>query len=160
MIRFIRLVKTITNIFLGVSAFATFMMVILTCIDVFGRYFFNKPLEGSYELISFFSAIAISSALAYTTLNKGHISVSFIIQKFPDLPRKIFVFLTNFLVTIFLVLLAWKTFEYANDIKKQGELSMTLKLPFYYFLYFNTLAFIAGALASLKNSIHSFFKVF
>ncbi len=49
--------------FHSISAITLFALMLITCIDVVGRYVFNSPFTGSTELIKMAVGIAIFSIL-------------------------------------------------------------------------------------------------
>ena len=57
--------------------------------------------------------------------------------------QAIFQVVTSSVAFIFFGLLAWQSLVYAQKLKKWGEVSMTLELPYYPFVY--GLAFSAAA---------------
>ena len=59
-----------------VVALVIFSMMGLTFVDVIGRYVFNAPISGTYELITFLMALAVFSGLPLVTASKSHITVS------------------------------------------------------------------------------------
>ena len=58
-----------------VAAALAFMMV-LTVVDVTGRFVFNRPIPGSFEVMEFCLAIVVFSALPLVTWDRRHITVS------------------------------------------------------------------------------------
>ncbi|MBW2449419.1 MAG: TRAP transporter small permease subunit [Deltaproteobacteria bacterium] len=66
-----------------IAGAAIVAMMLLTCADVVLRYF-RRPIPGTYELVCFLGAVAVSFAMAHTSIEKGHVSVSFIVALFPS----------------------------------------------------------------------------
>ena len=138
-----------------IAAIAVFGMMCLTCSDVILRLF-RKPIPGTYEIVSFLGAIAVSFAMGHTTAEKGHVAVSLIVQLFPRrVQRVIESFISLFGIVLFGVI-AWQCVLYGMDCQRAGEVSMTLQLPFYPVIY--GVAMGAGAvclvlLADLVNAI-------
>ncbi|OQY15774.1 MAG: hypothetical protein B6I32_05735 [Desulfobacterium sp. 4572_20] len=66
-----------------IAALAIFAMMALTSVDIFLRYFFRKPIPGTYEIVALLGAVAVSFAMAHTLAVKGHVAVSLIVQMFP-----------------------------------------------------------------------------
>jgi TRAP-type C4-dicarboxylate transport system permease small subunit len=117
-----------------VSAVAIVAMILLTCADVVLRYF-RRPVPGTYELVCFLGAVAVAFALAHTSVEKGHVSVSFVVQLFPQRIRNLIACITTGLGLILFSLIAWRSMIYANNLRLSGEVSLTLGLPFYPFVY-------------------------
>ena len=59
----------------GFVALNMFAMMALTFVDVVGRYFFNSPVPGGFEIVSFLLALLTFSGLALVTRDQEHISV-------------------------------------------------------------------------------------
>ena len=51
-------------------------MMALTVVDVTGRFVFNRPIPGSFEVMEFCLAIVVFSALPLVTWDRRHITVS------------------------------------------------------------------------------------
>ena len=57
-------------------AVALGFMMVLTVVDVTGRFVFNRPIPGSFEVMEFCLAIVVFSALPLVTWDRRHITVS------------------------------------------------------------------------------------
>jgi TRAP-type C4-dicarboxylate transport system permease small subunit len=117
-----------------VSAVAIVAMMLLTCADVVLRYF-RRPVPGTYELVCFLGAVAVAFALAQTSVEKGHVSVTFVVQLFPKRIRGLIACITTGFGLILFSLIAWQSIIYANNLRLSGEVSLTLELPFYPFVF-------------------------
>ncbi len=116
------------------------------------------PINGSYELIGFFGAVATGLALGYTQIRKDHIIVTIFSDRYP---KKVTPFLDglNYVVnTFFFTLVAWQTFKWGLKIEKTGELSETLKIIFHPFVYCLALGFAALALTLFIDLLRLFYK--
>ncbi|MBW1607166.1 MAG: TRAP transporter small permease, partial [Deltaproteobacteria bacterium] len=83
----------------------------------------------------FLGAVAVAFAMAYTSLEKGHISVSFVVALFPQRIQGLIESITHLFGVFLFGLIAWQSAIYANDLRLSGEVSLTLELPFYPFVY-------------------------
>ncbi len=117
-----------------IAGAAIVAMMLITCADVVLRYF-RMPIPGTYELVCFLGAVAVAFAMAYTSLEKGHVSVSFVVALFPQRIQGLIESITHLFGLFFFVLIAWQSAIYANDLRLSGEVSLTLELPFYPFVY-------------------------
>ena len=109
-------------------------MMLLTCTDVILRYF-RRPVPGTYELVCFLGAVAVAFSLAHTSVERGHVSVSFVVQLFPKRIQDLIACVTTGFGLLLFALIAWQSVIYANDLRMSGEVSLTLELPFYPFVY-------------------------
>jgi TRAP-type C4-dicarboxylate transport system permease small subunit len=117
-----------------IAAMAIFAMMALTCADVFMRIF-RKPITGTYEIVSFLGAIAVSFAIAHTSAENGHVSVSLIVQHFPKKAQRIVEAVISMLGILLFIFIAWQSLVYGMDCRRTGEVSLTLELPFYPVMY-------------------------
>jgi TRAP-type C4-dicarboxylate transport system permease small subunit len=142
-----------------IAAIAIFVMMGLTCVDVFLRYFFRKPIPGTYEMVSFLGAVAVSFAMAYTLAERGHVAVSLVVQLFSKRLQGIIESIISVFGIILFALIAWQSILYGIDCQRAGEVSLTLQLPFYPFIY--GVAFGAGVvcLILLVDLINAFGKM-
>jgi len=117
-----------------IAGAAIIAMMLLTCADVVLRYF-RKPIPGTYELVCFLGAVAVSFAMAHTSIEKGHVSVSFVVSLFPSRVQGLIECITGCFGCCLFALIAWQSVTYANDLFASKEVSLTLELPFYPFVY-------------------------
>ena len=117
-----------------VAAVAIFSMMALTCADVILRLF-RMPIPGTYEIVSFMGAVAVSFAIAHTSVEKGHVAVSLVVQLLPKRAQAVIESILAALGIILFALIAWQSVLYGLDCQSSGEVSLTLQLPFYPIIY-------------------------
>ena len=78
----LRGLNSATKILNWVGYISLIGIVLITCVDVFGRYCLNKPLLGGFELLELSMAVLGGFAMLYTTIQRGHISVDLFLVKF------------------------------------------------------------------------------
>ena len=142
----------LTTIMYWIAGAAIILMMLITCADVLLRYF-RRPIPGTYELVCFLGATAASFAIAHTSVKKGHVSVSLAVRLLPPrLQALIGVITTSFGLLLF-SMLSWQSVLFANDLKAAKEVSMTIELPFYPFVYGMSFAAAAVCLVLLVNLV-------
>ncbi len=117
-----------------IAAVAIFSMMALTCADVILRLF-RMPIPGAYEIVSFMGAVAVSFAIAHTSVEKGHVAVSLVVQLLPKRAQDVIESILAALGIILFALIAWQSVLYGLDCQSSGEVSLTLQLPFYPIIY-------------------------
>jgi len=154
--------KDLAKILYWIAGSAIVIMMLLTCTDIILRlgvtlyhrydlWFLSpfKPIPGTYELVCFLGAVAVSFAMAHTSVEKGHVAVSLIVQLLPERVQAIIGSITTSFGFILFALLSWQSVLYANDLRSSGEVSLTLELPFYPFVYGISFAAVAVCLVLL-----------
>ena len=125
------------------GSIALFAMMMLTTVDVVGRYFFNKPILGAFELTEFLVLILIFSFLSPSQAKKSHVAVDLIFQHFPRKLREIIDIVNHLLCMLFMALISYRCFVRALEIKGFGEATSNLgiiKYPFAFFVVFGCMA--------------------
>lgn len=134
-----RLLKTLDSLsswLAYVGAAALFFMMILTTLDVAGRYLFNSPILGVFEMTEFLVLILIFSFLAYAQSNKAHVAVELLVAQFSD-KLQVWIDLFNHTVCLLLmVLITWMGVRRALELMAVGGASPNLKVPAYPFVFF------------------------
>jgi TRAP-type C4-dicarboxylate transport system permease small subunit len=137
MVSFLRIERFVANLADKVNwvaaAAVAFIMFLITA-DVILR-FFGSPIPGTYEIVSFTGSIIISFALPYTTVQKGHIAVDFLMMRFPWIVRVVVNAINAFISMILFAVVSWQSVEYARSLQRSGEVSATLQMPTYPFVY-------------------------
>ena len=122
------------DLFNWVAAAAVAGMMVLTCLDIVLRLF-RHPIPGTYEMVGFLGAVFAAFSLGYTSVNRGHIAVDFLVQKLSPRPQNWVDGVNALICSIFFGFLARQCLVYAADLKSFGEVSMTLQMPIYPFVY-------------------------
>jgi TRAP-type C4-dicarboxylate transport system permease small subunit len=117
-----------------IAAASLAFIMLLTVADVFLR-FFARPIPGTYELVGFVGSMIISFSLPYTSVQKGHISVEFLVQKLPRKARVIVNIINALIAMVLFGVIAWQSILYGLNLKAAGEVSLTLQINTYPFVY-------------------------
>lgn len=129
-----KIIQALADKFNWVAAGAVVAMMVLTSADVVLRLF-RHPIPGTYEMVGLLGAVVVSFSLAYTSIQKGHIAVEFIVQKLPAKGQALITVVNDFLGFALFALIAWQSVLYALDLTANGEVSLTLQMPIYPFVY-------------------------
>ena len=165
-------VKNLARYLYYVAGGAIVIMVVLTCVDITLRLAVTiyaeqgwkvlapfQPIPGTYELVCFFGSTAAAFAMAHTSVESGHVAVSILVRLFSEKVQAVFQVITNSLGFIFFALLSWQSVLYAQKLKMSGEVSMTLELPYYPFVYGVAFASFAVCLVLVVTVIKEWTKV-
>ncbi len=71
-------------VMLYVSTMSTFVLMLLTTADAGGRYLFNRPITGAYEITTNYLEIAaVFLAVCYGYREGAYIRVTFLVDRLP-----------------------------------------------------------------------------
>ncbi len=114
--------------FIGGSSLAFIMF--LTVADIILRSF-RRPILGTYEIVAFSGAVVIGFSLPYTSWMRGHVYTDFLILRFSKKMKNIFNIVTRCLGIWLFFMIGWNLIMHGMDLRKAGEVSPTLTIPFY-----------------------------
>jgi TRAP-type C4-dicarboxylate transport system permease small subunit len=133
-------------------------IIITTLIDVIGAKLFQKPLSAGTEAVYFLQIIAIASALAFAQVDNRHVRLEFV-DSFPKTVRGAFNFLSAFLGLALFIVLTWKSFEYAGNLRNANEVTSASRIPLFPFAVWIGLSCIPMCLVLLKGMVNSIVEV-
>ena len=119
-------------------------MMLLIVVDVFLRRVFSRPIMGSFEIVQFTLCMVVYLGLAYTTIQKAHITVDLVVTKFSEGARALIESITLLLSLGFFILITWRNIPRARELWLGKATSALLSIPTFPFYY--VLAFGCGLL--------------
>jgi TRAP-type C4-dicarboxylate transport system permease small subunit len=137
------------------GAFSLFVMMCLTAADVLGRYIFNAPITGAFELTEFLVLILIFSFLANAQARKAHVTVDMILSRFPKTIRVYVEFFNHAISLVLMILIAWIGAQRALELKEVAEASPNLGIPVYPFAFFLVLGCIVMCIEYIRDLIRA-----
>jgi TRAP-type C4-dicarboxylate transport system permease small subunit len=150
------------SMWLGVlSAAALCLMMIVTVVDVGGRYLFNKPIYGSYELIGMLLVAAGPLGMALCQKDRNHIVVSLIVDKLSPRIQIIINSIALFLSLGTYTIITWQMFKLTVQywMRGRGGVSPDLGISLSYVSFVfavGALLFTLVLLLHLVQSIREF----
>jgi len=112
-----------------ISAVPLALIVALTFIDVFARYFFAHPVPGAAEIIQFAMAMAIFTALPVVTRAGGHITVDLFSHALSPRIRAYLQLPCELLSAVALALITWRLWTQATEYGQNDTMTLVLRLP-------------------------------
>ncbi len=128
---FLRACKVVLNVI--ASAALTFMMF-LTVADIIMRAF-GRPLVGTYEVVSLALALVIGFGIPRVSMDRGHVYMEILVEKLSIRNKAIMNTCTRIVCIMLFALIAYNLFSIGNEFHASGEVSPTIKLPFFPIAY-------------------------
>ncbi len=154
----INILEWIVDKMTGLGAVCLVGMVVITCVDVVGR-FFGHPILGSVEIVGFLSTLAVALSLPYTHQVKGHIGVEILVRLFSERVQTIIELCTNIVAMILFGIVTWRMAVYGKTMQSSGEVSMNLELPEYIIIYMVAFCFLFFGLVILRDILQDIKKL-
>jgi len=118
-----------------VAAAVMFCLMLLTCVDVIGRYFLNKPLWGGFELTEMLLAALIFAGLPLVTLRNEHVVVDLFDPVTPDWLFRIQHVAACAIGCVCTGYLAWRLWLRAEALDRAGETTSQLQFKLAWLTY-------------------------
>jgi TRAP-type C4-dicarboxylate transport system permease small subunit len=125
--KMLHFVSKLLNIIAGVSVT---VMMLLTVADVLLRAG-GHPIIGTYEIVALLLAVVIGFGIPQVSLDKGHVSVEFLLEKLSKRGKKVMLTVTRVLCLVLFGFIGVNLFSVAAKYRASGEVSPTIQLPFY-----------------------------
>jgi len=123
----LRFISKLLNTIAGIAL--TFMMF-LTVADVLLRAG-GHPIIGTYEIVALSLALVIGFAIPQISLDRGHVYMEFLLEKFSKRGKNLMNTFTRVLCLILFAFIGYNLFIVGAGFHASGEVSATIKLPFY-----------------------------
>jgi TRAP-type C4-dicarboxylate transport system permease small subunit len=115
---------------LGVTAgVVLFIMMMITAVDVGGRYLLNKPLPGGFELTEIMLATLIYCALPLVSKQREHIVIDTFDSLMSPSVKRGFDILADVICSLVLSGIGYLIFRRAVRVAEYGDTTNVLKLP-------------------------------
>ncbi len=120
--KFIRYLKIASGTFMA-------LLLLVTVVDVVGRYAFNKPVPGGFEIIEFILGLLIFTAFPVISFERSHITVSL----FDSFMSKTIMRLRDGAVLLgsigVVLMISWLMFLSGVDMYQSGYVSRYMDFP-------------------------------
>jgi TRAP-type C4-dicarboxylate transport system permease small subunit len=126
-------------------------MMVLTICDVIGRYFFNSPITGAYEITEVMMVTVVFLFVGYTQAQKGHISIDFVIRVLPQKMRMAIDIVTHLVSLFILILIGWMNILRCLELMRINEVTAILHIPISPFLLILAIGCFVYSIEFMKN---------
>jgi len=139
---------------LGVtSAVVLFLMMMLTAVDVTGRYLFNRPINGGFELTEMMLAALIYCGLPLVSKRREHILVDTFDPFMSARVRRVLDVLADLLCAMTLAGLGYLIFRRAARVAEYGDTTSVLTLPLAPVAYLMGVMIVVAAFIHLWHAV-------
>ena len=122
----LRFAETLLGVLVAILLFA---MMLVTVVDVIGRYFFSQPLAGAYELTEIMLALSVFIGLPLICLREEHVALTLLIDRLPGRARAVHAGVVAVIGAGTLGVVAWQLVEHAARLASYGDVTTFLRWP-------------------------------
>lgn len=132
--------ESVLDQFLGfLAATVLMMLMIVTFIDVAGRYLFLAPLPGAFEMTEIMMAMLIFAGLPLVSRANQHVTVNLIIGLLSPKIRHFQRLITQIIMALVFGVMAWRMWIKAVEMLVQGDETAYLLIPIAPVAFFMTI---------------------
>jgi TRAP-type C4-dicarboxylate transport system permease small subunit len=146
---FLRLCRAVLNVIGSVAL--TFMMF-LTVADVVMRAL-GRPLMGTYEVVALSLALVIGFGIPRVSMDRQHVYMEVVLEKVSPRSRAIMNTFTRLVCLALFVLIAYGLLMLGGELHGSGEVSPTMRLPFYPVAYGGSICCLIECLVFINDII-------
>ncbi len=122
------------------------LLMALTVADVGGRYFFNSPIIGVFDLTHFAVLLMTFFGMGYCAYLGGHVAIDLVYDRLPPRAAIWVDRLVNATGSLFFLVMGWRLVVQSVDVRDFGESSQLLQIPFFPFYWLAALGSVLFAL--------------
>ena len=122
--------KSVSKVLNFMAGIALTFMMLLTVADVLLRAG-GHPIIGTFEIVALLLALVIGFGIPQVSLDRGHVYMDFLLEKFSKRGRKVMNTFTRVLCLFLFVFIGYNLFNVGARFHASGEVSATIKIPFY-----------------------------
>ncbi|MBB3191923.1 TRAP transporter small permease [Halomonas cerina] len=126
-------ITVIASLIERIASLSLSVITLLIFVAALSRYLFASSIPDAHAIASLLLGIAILWGLGSTTWRDDHIAVDLVWHLCPAWLRRGMDILAHFLVTVFVVVLAWVLFGRVETILHAGQTTSDLQLPLWPF---------------------------
>jgi len=154
--RFYQVVHSISRAITVIAGLSLLGIIVLVTTNAITRRIDPiGPILGTYEISAYLAGIVIASTLAYNQVRKANISVEILVRRFSRRTNAIISSII-YLVSVGLYsVVCWGLLTYARQVWTKGELSATLAVIFFPWVYAVALCFALLVIVLLIDLIRS-----
>jgi TRAP-type C4-dicarboxylate transport system permease small subunit len=140
---------------LGAAAAALlFCLMSLTAADVVGRYIFNSPIRGAFEITELLLLVLIFAGLPLASRADEHVTLDFIDTALGPRGRLLLRRLSHLVCGLLILGLAWLVWIKAGKIAGYGDTTEVLRIPVGPFVYFMAIMVLITAIVHLFKVVY------
>ena len=138
----------VLSVFVAVILFA---LMLLTCVDVVGRYFFNAPVQGASELTQFGMGLVVFGALPLVSASGSHIVVGLLELLAGRTVQRLQRLVMTVTSVVALAAMGCRLALTGLDLASYGDSSSFLRIPLAPMAYFMAVMAFVAALAAIAH---------
>lgn len=140
-----------SNLLSAIAMVAMVFVMVAVVVDVTMRYLFNSPIFGLWDLCTLAFCIIVWGPMAMAAFKGSHIALTFVVERFPRLPRLGLELIVNLVSAGMLGMLGWRLLIHGMLLGKSMTQTGVLRISYEPFVYFAAFSVAVMALVFLAR---------
>lgn len=140
-----------SNLSAGVAMVAMVFVTLAVVVDVTMRYLFNSPILGLWDLCTLAFCIIVWGPMAMAAFKGSHIALTFVVERFPRVPRLGLELIINLVSAGMLGILSWRLLMHGILLGETKVQTGVLRISYEPFVYFAAFSVAVMALVFLAR---------
>ena len=153
------LIKKIVGVCCEIAAkigmLAIFILLVLTVGDVAGRFIFNKPIAGTFEVTKILFALSVFFSFPVAQFRGENLGITLLYDKFPIRVKGILDFISALISMAMFSVAFWQTLKYAARMKAAGSITSVLRWPMFPWIYIASIGLLILVVALVWDFVVS-----
>jgi TRAP-type C4-dicarboxylate transport system permease small subunit len=134
-------------------------MLGVTCLDVIGTKCFRSPILGAIDIVTLSQVVAIAFTIAIAQIAGRHIRVELFFSRMSEGSQAFIGSFIYLLQALFFAVIVWRIYRLGRALQIAEEVSATLFIPLYPFIFAIAVGFVPICMISLLKSLNAAIKV-
>lgn len=139
-----------------IAALILAVLCLTTFADVVARYFFNAPFAFTVEATELAMGLIVYLGVGLVTHDNEHVSADVVTLRLPDRLRTLVGLVTNGLALAFLLVMVWRVWLRAAELRAEGDVTQILLVPIWpvaFAMAFGAVFFATGVLLQILGGL-------
>ncbi len=123
----------------GATALILAAIMLLTCMDVAGRYVLNMPVPGALEVSELMMGALIFASLPLVTLRQQQVTIDLLEPFIPKVIKPVLHMLIQLVGGLCLAVISWRLWVKGGQMMQQGDTTAVLQITVWPLVYFMSL---------------------
>jgi TRAP-type C4-dicarboxylate transport system permease small subunit len=148
-----KIIRIVSRVLGYVTSSFLILLMMITVIDVFLRFFFNSPITGTTEISQLMMIMIVFPALGWAAIDRVHIRVDLLVRQLSIRPSAVVNSITLLIALGVYIIITWRSFLESSVVNRQTSLIHLPFAPFYWVMSVSLAIFCLAILALIIEEI-------
>ena len=158
--KFERVLDRLSGVISVISYSGIVLIMLITVVDVFLRFVYNRPIMGAFEIVEFTIYCAVFASFAYSQRQNAHVHIYSLMMLFPRKLRFFCSALTGILACVIVFYLTYAAYMQGHTALRHNYTTGVLRIPLHPLSWLQVATLTAFSLTLLFSAIKNLVAIF